>query len=185
MATTKKRVRQVYDAEMVAHLWANQSQDSARTQSGNFSFQGETLCSYSTRIGRIYTLADGSKIALITSHCAAIWRIVERARKSGQPFIADPQTGPRIGHFRIDQITAEGNVVAGCHIVAYAEVRWLAEQLGLTTTAPHRKCECLRCGHLWPQVVAMSEYTQNISGEATTFCPSCGTKEVMAGPIES
>ena len=312
--TTTKRIKRVFRAYMVAHLWANQSQDSARTSSGNFSFDGPDLWSYSTKIGRIYTLADGSKVALLSSrdyskttakqityaeratsyptyrvpnpitdleschldnwqhlraemlaalgkakrartsgqwhletaeklrnqcnayraaflpenesateilpdaslaelsariaaenaereakriaveqqrlaywlevglpqwrqtgrwvpsveftghtslqysappyapvafridgetvhttkgaefpssHCAAIWRIVERTRKSGLPFIADLQSGPRIGHFRVDQITTSGDVIAGCHHVAYAEVRWLAQQLRL------------------------------------------------------
>lgn len=37
----------------VAHLWANQSQESAKTGNGNFSFRGRSLYSYNTEIARI------------------------------------------------------------------------------------------------------------------------------------
>ena len=39
-------MRTVYPQEMVAHLFANQSQPEARTQSGNFYFYGDTCYSY-------------------------------------------------------------------------------------------------------------------------------------------
>lgn len=38
--------RQVHPGSMVAHLWANASQDSARTNNGNFYFTGPRLYSY-------------------------------------------------------------------------------------------------------------------------------------------
>jgi hypothetical protein len=40
------RTRHVYSHDMVAHLWAHQSQDSARTANGNFFFTGDTIYSY-------------------------------------------------------------------------------------------------------------------------------------------
>ena len=40
------RIRYVHPVDMVAHLWANQSQDSARNQRGNFHFYGDTIYSY-------------------------------------------------------------------------------------------------------------------------------------------
>ncbi len=40
-----KRIRHVYPADMVAHLWAHQSQDSARN-GGNLYFDGDTIYSY-------------------------------------------------------------------------------------------------------------------------------------------
>jgi hypothetical protein len=42
----KKRVRQVYDTGMVPHLWARQTQGSARNPQGNLFFEGDTLYSY-------------------------------------------------------------------------------------------------------------------------------------------
>jgi hypothetical protein len=39
------RIRHVHPTDMVAHLWAHQSQDSARN-GGNFYFEGDTLYSY-------------------------------------------------------------------------------------------------------------------------------------------
>ena len=41
------RIRQVYPVDMIAHLWANRSQDSARNARGTFYFEGDTVFSYS------------------------------------------------------------------------------------------------------------------------------------------
>ncbi len=38
-----KRVKEVFDNAMVAHLWANQSQGSARNATRNFYFDGDTM----------------------------------------------------------------------------------------------------------------------------------------------
>lgn len=46
-----------------------------------------------------------------------------------------------------------------------------------------RSCDCLRCHHQWTQDTALSLYTANLSGEASIYCPKCGTREVSASPI--
>ncbi len=47
MATATKRVREVHSVDMVAHLWAHQSQESARNGGrDNFFFRGTTIYSY-------------------------------------------------------------------------------------------------------------------------------------------
>ncbi len=49
MAAATKRVREVHSVDMVAHLWAHQSQDSARNGGrDNFFFRGDTIYSYGT-----------------------------------------------------------------------------------------------------------------------------------------
>ena len=40
------RTRYVYPSDMVAHLWANKAQDSARESGGRFYFVGDTIYSY-------------------------------------------------------------------------------------------------------------------------------------------
>jgi hypothetical protein len=39
-------MRKVHPTDMVAHLWAHQTQDSARNPHGNFYFEGDTIYSY-------------------------------------------------------------------------------------------------------------------------------------------
>ena len=48
--------RYVYSVDMVAHIWAHQSQESARNQTGNFYFRGDTIYSYGEHfpIAKIY-----------------------------------------------------------------------------------------------------------------------------------
>jgi hypothetical protein len=41
-----KRLRYVHPVDMVAHLWANRSQESARNPGDNFYFKGDTIYSY-------------------------------------------------------------------------------------------------------------------------------------------
>ena len=61
--------RQVYPRPMVAHLWANASQDSARDPSGKMYFTGPALYSYGSHycIGYRYATADGSPIYLMNA----------------------------------------------------------------------------------------------------------------------
>lgn len=75
---------------MVAHVWAQQIQESGRSGNGNFSFEGNTLRSYSTPIARIVETRDGSKAALVTTrtysvttsgkHMSRIWGAVSHMR---------------------------------------------------------------------------------------------------------
>src|SRR5690606_6711811 len=54
--TNMARIRTVWPRAQVAHLWANQSQDEARTPQGNFFFDGATVYSYR----RSYAIATRS-----------------------------------------------------------------------------------------------------------------------------
>lgn len=63
----------------VAHIWANQTKQSARTSNGNFSFDGPSLFSYRTEIARIIEGAvvyTTKKYSVTTSskHQNQIWR---------------------------------------------------------------------------------------------------------------
>lgn len=77
-------VKRVVDNQTVAHYWANQSQDSARSNS--MSFSGLKLYSYSTEIARIVDNARGERAYLVTTlkhsitttgkHMSALWRAI-------------------------------------------------------------------------------------------------------------
>ena len=62
------RIRNVWDTDMVAHLWANQSQESARNVCGNFYFAGDTIYSYGSHFP-IARFAEhrGKKCVLMTT----------------------------------------------------------------------------------------------------------------------
>lgn len=70
--------QRVFNNHMVAHVWANQSQDSGRSHNGNFSFDGPTLYSYREPIGYVVTSADPAsgitveKAVLITSNSFSV-----------------------------------------------------------------------------------------------------------------
>lgn len=60
-------MKTVVSNSMVAHLWAHQSQDTARSGNGNIWFEGTTLYSYRTPIANFVTTSHGERIALISS----------------------------------------------------------------------------------------------------------------------
>lgn len=97
--------RNVVSNAQVAHLWANQSQDTARSANGNFWFDGLTLYSYRTPIANLVRRpSDGRLIALLTSktysvttsgkHMGPAWRAVDYGRSGTRmfsvPFIGAP-----------------------------------------------------------------------------------------------
>lgn len=58
--------RQVYDNRMTAHVWANQSQPSGRSNNGNLSFDCAKLYSYRTVIG--YIMPDSTPLYTATRY---------------------------------------------------------------------------------------------------------------------
>lgn len=46
----------------------------------------------------------------------------------------------------------------------------------------NRHRTCLDCKHEWDSPVVLSEHTANLSGEASAFCPACGSRNVMSDP---
>lgn len=79
--------------------------------------------------------ADGERLE--TSQGADVpWREAVRAfrfiklcRERGEAFRRNGRT-VRVGHFQIDSITAAGDMVAGCHRFAWAEIEKLARETG-------------------------------------------------------
>jgi len=59
-------MRHVYPTDQVIHIWAHQSQDSARNGS-SVSFNGKLLYSYSTVIAQIETTLNGEQWAFLSS----------------------------------------------------------------------------------------------------------------------
>jgi hypothetical protein len=66
----RKRVRHVYPADMVAHLWAHKAQDSARNAGGNFYFTRDTIYSYGTHfpIAKHVSTKRGKAVLCTTRH---------------------------------------------------------------------------------------------------------------------
>lgn len=62
------RKKYVYSEDMVAHIWANQTQDSAKNARGNFYFSGTTIYSYGSHFP-IATIVErkGNKCVLFTT----------------------------------------------------------------------------------------------------------------------
>jgi hypothetical protein len=60
-------MKTVVSNSMVAHLWAHQSQERARSGNGNIWFEGTTLYSYRTPIANFVTTSHDERIALISN----------------------------------------------------------------------------------------------------------------------
>lgn len=55
------------------------------------------------------------------SHGLKAFPLIERVKASGKAWERG-ETGPNLGHFQIDAITATGDVKAGCHFVRWSEI---------------------------------------------------------------
>jgi hypothetical protein len=89
--------RRVFSNAMVAHVWAQQEQDSGRSGNGNFHFNGRTLWSYREPIARFTQSVDGGPVVLITSDSFSVTtsRHVSYAQSAirGQTVFHVPDTG--------------------------------------------------------------------------------------------
>lgn len=76
-------MRTVVTSDMVAHLWANQSQEHARNAGNSMSFEGPTIYSYRTPIARMLggvVLVTSETFSMTTSskHMPKLWRALSR-----------------------------------------------------------------------------------------------------------
>ena len=142
--------KQVYDNAMVAHIWAHQSQNSARSHNGNFSFEGDTIYSYQTPIARIVRGATGQPVALRTrekysvtttvKHESAISRALGPGDGAVMPEFGVVSMGIRAGHRRAepgDGIDHAANLVAFVADYEAAKARARRVRDPWWTTAEH------------------------------------------------
>lgn len=66
-----------------------------------------------------------------------VWELVQETRRKGDGFdFTDYANRPRLGHFTLDRIEADGSIVAGCHEISYAELCGIALALGYEGVQP-------------------------------------------------
>ena len=59
------------------------------------------------------------------------FRFIQIVRRRGECYIPNGEQAPKLGHYKIDRIAADGTVRAGCHTVAWSEIEGIAKQLDL------------------------------------------------------
>lgn len=74
--------------------------------------------------------------------------------------------------------------VIGCHRIPFAEIEYIARELGLEPTEQYRNCECLSCHHTWKEPVTLSISSPGLSGEKSPQCPKCDSRGVMSSPVQ-
>jgi len=89
--------------------------------------------------GDVLETSAGAQVPL--DHARRVFSIIASCRQRGvsfppasaqaEGFESAGDYAPRVGHFRINRIDAEGNIVAGCHTIAWSEIERIAGQLGL------------------------------------------------------
>lgn len=124
--------KQVHKREMVAHLWAHQTQDSARVAGGNFWFTGATLYSYGPHFVCAYHMPaeyaiGGRPVALLNAdkYSATTNRHMHAARQALPGYVV------RVDVPGLDENMVRGISRYGCGDVVAAllsELRTLADK---------------------------------------------------------
>ena len=71
-------------------------------------------------------------VQVLTRTVRFLWSFCYHARASGAAVPADILARfPRLDHYSADEIDINGNLRAGCHRIAYAEIEGIARELGL------------------------------------------------------
>lgn len=117
-----------YNNGMCAHVWAQQDKASGTTNNGNMSFEGATLYSYRTPIGRFVETVDGRRAVLVTSnsysittsgkHMPALRRAIDYGRGAFSLCFTVPYLygGSNLGYTHFD-LTAKEHAANLAHLV--------------------------------------------------------------------
>ena len=95
-------MRHVYTSREVAHLWAHQSQDSARNASNSISFDGVRFYSYSTAIaciidGVVYVSSDNMSVTT-SKHIGYALRATRHMERFYTPAFRQGRGYPQLTH---------------------------------------------------------------------------------------
>ena len=88
-------------------------------------------------VAKVYLRVKDDEIQ--TSHGASVpvktmsrlFPLIVSARANGQDVIFNNGDRPKAGHYRIDNIYANGNIKAGCHLIQFDEIERIAKQLNI------------------------------------------------------
>jgi hypothetical protein len=89
-------------------------------------------------IGGKLRTSHGAEVPL--PHALRAFRFLKLCRDTGKGWTANGKT-LRVGHFRVDSVTPEGDFKAGCHNINWQEVARLAEALGVADLSPENTTE--------------------------------------------
>lgn len=67
------------------------------------------------------------------THAKRAFRLIQKVRERQQPWHKNGESCP-VGLFQVESIDSNGDVVAGCHVIRWAQIEDMARQLGLLET---------------------------------------------------
>ena len=127
--------RALYDAERMAaerearEAWLKGEGDRYTRLSGT---NGTALVRRSSDGERLET-SQGADVPW--SHAVKAFRFIRLCVEKGEAFHTNGRV-IRVGHFTVDYITADGDMKAGCHRFAWADMKALAEREGVFALSP-------------------------------------------------
>lgn len=83
-------------------------------------------------VGDVLETSGGARVPL--DHAIKAFRMVKRCRDTATPWQSNGHT-IRVGHFQVNSIDAQGNMIAGCHLLNWPEIERIAQQVGVFDTA--------------------------------------------------
>lgn len=91
--------------------------------------------------GSVYMRRQGDELqtsrgaAVPWEHALRAFRFIKLCREKGEGFKSNGRK-VRVGHFTVDQITAKGDMTAGCHFFTWSQIEALAKREGVLDLAP-------------------------------------------------
>lgn len=87
-----------------------------------------TLCCISKDGTEVIT----SKSARVpVDHAKKLYPFILRARRTGKDYECPPNEPRRVGHYSLNSIKANGDIVIGCHNIPWSEVEYIGKTLGV------------------------------------------------------
>lgn len=168
----KKRERQVYSDDMVAHLWANQSQAAARNARENLYFEGDTIYSYGGHFP-IARIVDGrkGKCVLFTSRSYS-------PTTAGHKCQVKRAIAGHVTIFTVQDVTAHRQCE---HITNFEAIK--ADMMATATKAAKAR---VNAAFLWQTVARLEQeanaYAERFGVRRKAVAP--GNKEEVAAQLE-
>lgn len=145
----------VFSNDMVAHVWANQSQPEGRSHNGQYYFQGRALYSYGSHFVAGYVMPDGATLITADSYSITTSRHVSRAHSAarGTVYRVPDLTGLVNSHGLYWLEKGDDDGAAKRAIVRHVE----AQALNLSDDAAEYLLGQVKAARSWPKIKRAAE----------------------------
>lgn len=94
-----------------------------------YDYRGDSLLRIIERADGVKLLETSQRVQLPIEEAESVFKFINKLKSSGKSWKRNGQTFQIGDHYQLDLLTADGDMVAGCHTIKWSEIERIANQM--------------------------------------------------------